>query len=357
LLSAYPTWPGGRLAVHLGGWVLLALLNGYVNLSSIVFEPHTVGYRTALEVLQWLLAYYAFDGLFVRQFVERKRWWGAVAFVVGYYLLQVGYVYGTAALIVGGVLVLKDPAFLPSWQQFYQQGLGLVFDRTVLLGALSSLALLPIALKAIKLLLERSLRRLKAQTEATRLEMEVLKAQVSPHFLFNTLNNVYALALKDDARTAEVIRRLRALLGYVLRQTPVERVPIQEEIEFIQAYLDLERIRHGKRVTLDWQTHLNGQETRLIPPLLLLPFVENAVKHGLNRSVGTVFARFSVDVVGDAFQFQASNSLPTVPAPQPGGLGLRNVRQRLALLYPNRHALHVEPTADEFRVRLTLTLD
>ncbi len=356
-LTFYNARPRLRIGVHLGGWIALGCLNSFANLSHVVFEPQHTGYRTAMEIGQWLLVYYAFAGLFIRLGIERRQWVGIVLFLLVYYLSQVAYTYATAMLVVQGTLIPKSPLIFQFWEATYKKGVTVLVSGNHLAGMISSLATLPITLKAVKFLAERTIRRVNLEQQTLQLELDVLKAQVSPHFLFNTLNNVYSLALKKDPHTAGTIRRLRALMAYILHQTQAVRVPIREELTFIEAYLELERIRHGKRATIELLSDLRGNDQRMIPPLLLLPLVENAVKHGLNRSVGPVFARFTISVINGRFHFLASNTLPTVETKQPGGLGLQNIRQRLVLLYPYRHALRVAQTTTQFEVTLTLELD
>lgn len=190
------------------------------------------------------------------------------------------------------------------------------------------------------------------------IELQVLKAQIHPHFLFNTLNNLYSLTLKQSPRAPEMALKLKSLLQYMIYECSTPRVPLEKEIEFIKNYIALEKLRYGSRLTVSIQ--VNGEiSTTFIAPLLLIPFVENAFKHGAAKQIDSAFIKLTITVNDDLLLFRLENSLsePSDNEIRQGqGLGLMNVRKRLALLYPNTHGLAIQTTASLFMVELNLTL-
>ncbi|RYY64282.1 MAG: histidine kinase [Chitinophagaceae bacterium] len=192
------------------------------------------------------------------------------------------------------------------------------------------------------------------QADKWRLELEGLKAQVQPHFFFNTLNNLYALSLQGSPRTPVMIAHLSGIMRYVLYEAQSTQVPLSKEIAFLQSFIDLEKIRHSNED--DIRFAVQGQpEGRLIEPLLLLPLVENCFKHSLQQRIPGNRVELLLQVTEGELVFQTSNLKAAPAAPSgPGGIGLQNVRKRLELLYPGRHSLDVLDESGRFTVTLTL---
>lgn len=189
------------------------------------------------------------------------------------------------------------------------------------------------------------------QADKWRLELEGLRAQVQPHFFFNTLNNLYALSLQGSPRTPVMIAHLSGIMRYVLYEAQSSQVPLAKEIAFLHSFIDLERIRHDNEDGIRFLVQ-GTPEGRLIEPLLLLPLVENCFKHGLQQGNPV---ELLLQVSDAELVFQTSNAKPATGAGSaPGGIGLQNVRKRLELLYPGRHQLDVLEESGRFTVTLTL---
>jgi hypothetical protein len=193
--------------------------------------------------------------------------------------------------------------------------------------------------------------------ENYRARLQLLKAQIQPHFLFNTLNNLYALTLKQSDRAPEVVDRLTGLLQFVVEQGNAPLVSLRDEADLLKNFLALERLRYGERLTLQFQAE-NMPTTGRIAPLLLLPLVENAFKHGAAEQLGETFINISLTVQDGWFTCVIINSKNANPAQKvsSSGIGLANVRQRLQLLYPQRHHFQMEAQDETFTVRLSLLL-
>ena len=187
-------------------------------------------------------------------------------------------------------------------------------------------------------------------------ELQLLRAQVHPHFLFNTLNNLYALTLKQSDQAPLVVERLTGLLHFVLKQGTAPLVSLPDEVTLLRNYVALEQLRYGERLTLEFRAEGITPAAR-IAPLLLLPLVENAFKHGAAEQVGAARISIALAVANGWFTCVVENTKNAGPVPGAGaGIGLRNVRQRLELLYPQRHRLQVRAEDDTFAVCLALRL-
>jgi len=188
-------------------------------------------------------------------------------------------------------------------------------------------------------------------------ELQLLKAQIHPHFLFNTLNSLYALTLKQSSQAPVVVERLTGLLQAVLHQGSAPLVPLADEVTLLRNFIALERLRYGERLTVEFDAE-GLPAMGHIAPLLLLPLVENAFKHGAAEQLGRANICIALAAQGTTFSCLIVNSknAEESPAVPPTGIGLRNVRQRLQLLYPQQHRLDVEARPDTFTVRLTLPL-
>ncbi|QJD81569.1 sensor histidine kinase [Spirosoma rhododendri] len=188
------------------------------------------------------------------------------------------------------------------------------------------------------------------------LELGYLKSQINPHFLFNVLNSVYALTEEDCPPAAQLVHQLSGLMQYTLYETAEPTVPLQKELQFIRDYIALEKTRTGKRVDLQVSLPATVSDSVHIVPFLLIPFVENAFKHGVQRSARKSWIKLAVVVDKAGLQLTISNSKPVTPEASIGGLGLVNVRKRLALLYPG-HVLQVVNEPDCYQVDLALPFD
>lgn len=185
-------------------------------------------------------------------------------------------------------------------------------------------------------------------------ELSFLKSQVHPHFLFNTLNNLYALTLIKSDKTPDVVLKLSGLLDYMIYKSNEKFVLLSKELEILKNYIELEEIRYNKR--LDLKHELVGEPgAHKIAPLILLPFIENSFKHGASNDRTNPKIRIRVEVQADCLLLQVENStLGTKKKDETlsEGIGLKNVQRRLELIYPDAHTLKIEKTNEVFKVNL-----
>ena len=186
-------------------------------------------------------------------------------------------------------------------------------------------------------------------------ELNALKHQLNPHFLFNTLNNLYALALKKSDKTPEVIGKLSDIMDYLLYRCGEKYVPLNKEVELLENYLALEKIRYGSRVSTNFIAQV--EHDVLIAPLLLLTFIENAFKHGVKQEIQQADINIELYVKEHEINFHICNTIPeTKPFDrmEKGAIGLSNVRQQLQLLYPSAHDLKTIDHGNSYEVHLKL---
>ena len=191
--------------------------------------------------------------------------------------------------------------------------------------------------------------------EKVKAELSYLRSQINPHFFFNTLNNLYGLALKKSDKTPEVVMKLSELMSYVLYDADKETVPLTKELDQVERYIALEQIRYENRFDVQFKTE--GEVDHFpIPPLILLPFVENSFKHGVNKTTKDGRVNILVSVNDQAFEFTIRNSIPknNSEAKKTGGLGISNVKKRLELLYGDNQQLECTEKENEYIVKLTI---
>ncbi|HFA51515.1 MAG TPA: histidine kinase [Bacteroidetes bacterium] len=198
------------------------------------------------------------------------------------------------------------------------------------------------------------------QTQTMQSELRFLKSQINPHFLFNTLNSLYALTLKKSDKAPDIVLKLSEMMRYMLYECNEPEVQLSKEVSYIANYLELEKLRQGKSMDISFK--VDGAITdQRIAPLMFIPFIENCFKHGLGNHISKGFVRISLKVAGNEVEARIENSKPeSMPKPRKarsGGIGLVNVRRRLDLLYPGSYSLDIEDSPNTYAVRLKILLD
>jgi LytS/YehU family sensor histidine kinase len=196
-----------------------------------------------------------------------------------------------------------------------------------------------------------------AGRERSESELRFLRAQMNPHLLLNSLNNVYSYALERSERAPEMILKLAGVLRYMLYEASDELVSLRRELDYIRDYFDLQRLAIEGRGTASLE--IVGDPARLtIAPLVLIVFVENCFKHAV-ETTERIFVRASIRIEDGVLLLETHNNLPdpTLQQSTPGGIGLDNVQRRLELLYPDQHALDATKGSESFDLRLKLMLD
>jgi two-component system LytT family sensor kinase len=188
-------------------------------------------------------------------------------------------------------------------------------------------------------------------------ELHFLKSQINPHFLFNTLNNIYGLSLKKSDNAPDVILKLSSILRYLLYDSNVKLVPFEKEQEIMQAYIDLELLRLPADGSFKFE--INADRFYNIPPLIWLPILENTFKHSTAVITDLYFIDYSFTIMDNQVRIYSSNNYKASPNKEraaSGGIGLVNLRKRLELLYPDRHSILVKEEANAFIAEVKIAL-
>lgn len=217
----------------------------------------------------------------------------------------------------------------------------------------------PVSLKLILDIIRASTRTLRLERDNLNLEVSFLRSQLNPHFLFNTLNNIYSLSIRNDALASDLIMHLSEMMRYTLYDSNTDKVPLDMEAEFLKNYVELESVRYGKNASIQFECNTDQMEALTIAPLLMFPFVENAFKYSHSTTAEKCWIHASLEVEGRQLKFEISNSKGAIPESKKvqGGIGLSNTRKRLILLYPAQHTLFIENNPEYYKVVLTLTLN
>lgn len=204
---------------------------------------------------------------------------------------------------------------------------------------------------------ELEARKKEMENEKLMAELNFLKAQINPHFLFNTLNNLYYLAYSKSENTTEVIAKLSQMMRYMIYDSNHPKVLLSKEIEYMQSYIGLERMRLNNQIPIEFEVKGNVENV-WITPLIFITFLENAFKHGVSNNNPNAWVNISIELEGKECVYIVKNSKPTVKneTGEKSGIGLQNVKRRLELSYPDKHQLKIEDTPEVHKVQLNLTL-
>ncbi len=378
-----------RLARHIAFWVVWSLIfflffhlplraiHGW-NLNNAnsgirefgawwLLKMWVVNVMLAVVVPQMLFTYTLFYYILPRYFYQKRKFFvraGVVTLFVGIYLIVSGY-FMELIRLVHYIIGRKEDS--TQW----------TFNNLFFVALRNALTSLPIVLGLA--LLIRSLKRwwLKEKEarymaeEKIKAELQLLKAQVHPHFLFNTLNNIYFFTLTGSSKAPEMIKKLSDLLHYILNECNQPWVPLEKEIKMIKDYIALEKIRYGEQMDLSVELpeslDLGGGPSSgwYVAPLLLIPFVENSFKHGASKMLKQPHIKLRISIENSTLHFFIANDKPLENegkslynhfSKPSGQIGLKNVKKRLQLVYPDQHELNIISEPQNFTVYLNIRL-
>ncbi len=314
------------------------------------FEFFTDGLYMIPEILAaYAVAYWVLPGVFYR----RRYVSAGVAF------LLIGYL----ACVLGRIFIVKiDEPLAGVKAKAYETYWAIFTDIPKLLYVyffqIFSLVFLFLCLKTIKDQLLMQKRTLMLEKEKAETELKLLKTQLNPHFLFNTLNNIYSLSFTSPARTSESIARLADILDHILYRANQPQVPLAAEIALVRNYIELEKLRYDNRLKVNFACAIDREI--MIAPLVLLSLVENAFKHGASNDAGEPVIDIDLLVKGGRFCFGISNSIvdreENMGSASTERIGLNNLQRQLNHIYGRDHELRVWRQDDRFHVRLTIEL-
>ena len=230
-------------------------------------------------------------------------------------------------------------------------------DVVMLLFNMFFVVFIAIAIKFYKRWSEIDYREQKVQKEKVEAELQMLKTQINPHFLFNTLNSIYVLAMKNSDQTAHMVMKLSDILDYILYKIDSPRIPVSTEIQILENYIELEKIRFTDRVNLSLSTGFKSKDIQ-IPPMLIIPFIENAFKHGVAKSLEKSWINISIQETGQMMNIAVSNSKGQNPTKsETGGIGLVNIKKRLEILFHDSYILDISEKINSYDVFLSIPIN
>lgn len=329
---------------HIVFWVVHVLIFSFLfkspeqsywsmHLLSLLWVPAFILY--GYPIMYWLIPHYLFKEKYVL-FSMALVFWG----VFGYFL---NYFFRAYVLFpVSDILDYKSTNRNPWATNSY-------LAMNVMAGFGSMIVL-------FKNWMEKQRAFLTAEKEKMNAELQLLKAQVHPHFLFNTLNNIYSFSLENSPKTPLMVLQLSSLLSYVLYDCSANEVLLEKELEIMKNYIELEKERYGNK--LDVSVNLEGEiKGQYIAPLLLLPFLENAFKHGTSEQLEKPWLSMDVSVKQQVLHCKIVNSKEDEARHGTNGIGISNVKKRLVYLYAGKHELKLMDEGSFFVVSLLLELN
>jgi sensor histidine kinase YesM len=331
--------PGTRNYQELGP-VLFFIKAFFVNSLFGVIAPQ-IAFTYVL--IYWLLPNYYFK--------KRNRFTSGIATIgvlLIFYFVAIAFKYSPS---IYNEIMNTTPSGYPGFGSMMKV---VVVDQLSSLPIITGIALM---IKLIKRWWNKMKETEQLTKEKVKAELQLLKSQVHPHFLFNTLNNIYYFTISGSPKAPEMIKKLTDLLNYILHECNHPLVPLEKEIKMIHDYMDLEKIRYGDQMNMS--VELPGDcKHKMIAPLLLIPFVENSFKHGTSKVLSDAFIKLIMRINENTLYFSLSNNKPKAfePIKGKGNFGLMNVKKRLELLYPGDHVLLINEESEVFTIELQIQL-
>ncbi len=329
--------PLNKILLHILFWIIVIT---YFAWGFGFNKNYRASFINALFYLPgFMLMVYSLIYFLIPTYLIKKKFWYFFTGLLVVVLLCIGYAW-LAQLTISANVVF--------------QGMTMATGRAILpfihVGGIA------ISIKLLKYWYVQKQQTIEAQQQKTVAELQLLKSQVHPHFLFNTLNNLYSLVLEQSPKAPEIVLKLSDLLRFMIYESNVPLIPLSKEISLLQEYISLEQLRYGDR--LDVSITVNGNiENKQITPLLLLPLIENAFKHGTSNQVDQCWISFDLHVTEESINFKLVNSKDKKQESfigKPGGMGLQNVKKRLDLLYAGNYLFETSAHDEVFIVHLIL---
>jgi two-component system LytT family sensor kinase len=354
----YKGWTRAGFHLILLAGILLLTISAYLPWffypSSALSYPFRMYASPVLRDSICIIFQYYFLVFLFRNYI-RKPWYLTGGLVLFYILLFTLYYYLSLAVKQYGSLPDDYSGAITHFENYsYWDALAHPTTFFHLLFIIER-AFYPLAIKLLIEIYRRQVRNAKLQEKYVRLELDFLKSQVNPHFLFNVLNSIYSLTEEDNPRAAQIVQQLSVMMRYSLYETSGTFVPLEKELDFIRNYVALEQLRTSKRLTLETHFPKEVNQAVAVAPFILITFVENAFKHGVEATAKKSWVTIDITLNGTELELSVKNSKPVRGKSDNGGLGLANVGKRLALLYPE-HELNIRETKEEYAVFLKLTL-
>ena len=333
------------IALHLAAWVLLFslpfLLHPSYEANAAHKEQHNNDFNSFVKYiltdLLWISFFYLNAYMLIPKFIYKKKYWEYSLLQIAIIVILVVSDWILFQLLITGRTFQLRPAILFA-----------IFPYLFILAASTAFQMIRDKMKAEQFIKEK-------ENENLKTELSFLRSQVSPHFMFNVLNNMVALARKKSELLEPSLIKLSSLMRYMLYEADEEKVPLEKETEYLQSYIDLQQQRFGKNVTVNFSSN-QPDKNYDIEPMLLIPFVENAFKHGTGM-IDNASIDIDLKAKHNVLYFNVRNKYNPESVEikdKTSGIGMTNVRRRLNLLYGGNHSLLVSKNDGWFMISLQL---
>ena len=328
-----------QIVVHISLWILLYGLTFYPILNDARPIPSDVFPKIIVIIILFYFNYF----YLVPEFLLKKS-------VLSYLMISLGLLIISALLLIH----FYEPRFPENFFMDWERPRGIMimpyYRSFVSLG-------IPYVISAILRMYVEWKRnenlRLSVEKESIKSELQFLKAQLNPHFLFNSLNTIYALSVKKSPDTSEAIVDLSELMRYMIYEADKDLVPLNKELDYIKSYIQLQRLRLSDSENVSLK--ITGEDRgRAVPPLLFISFIENAFKYGTDYK-GKTYVKIALIITDTSVYLNVKNKIGVFKEPtKNSGIGLENIRNQLELIYPGLHNLEVDNDGKDYEVSLTI---
>lgn len=337
------------ILLHLGYWMIYTLLL-VVMLAGMLIDRHPGNvnkftlavFMFGFTVLPGLVAFYGFYTLLFTRLLQKKKL---------LLLFVFGILVAFAGALAGGVFM----SLAINLKIMFADGFRSAWAETLMMGFIALIhGIIALVMRGFiswygDIQLKEELNRKNYETE-----LALMKAQINPHFLFNTLNNIDVLIRKDPDKASEYLNKLSDIMRFMLYETKTEKIPLEKELAYIEKYVELQRIRTSNPDYVSYSVK-GDPSAHSIDPMFFIPFIENAFKHTENKKAAQAI-RIAFEIEKDRLLFSCENKYAGSPQQKPeyGGLGSELIRKRLALLYPSKHRLTISDVNEIYRVQLEI---
>ncbi|MBQ4821953.1 histidine kinase [Aquimarina sp. MMG016] len=334
-----------RIAKHIVYWIGLIIFFG------VTWGTHDNDYSRSFIIQSFglparMILVYVSIYILIPKFFLKKQF---IAFIISYILLLL---FCSICIQRPIIYFHVEPSYFPGWQS---QGYFTITELMNTVLDVNIAAIIPLGVNFFKFYYNSQQKALTLQKEKLEAELNQLRNQVHPHFLFNTLNNLYALIIKKSDLAGQSVLKLSQLMRYMLYEANVPKVFISKEIEYLRNYVDLEKIRFDKNVDISFNSEIDKDYE--ISPFLLIPFVENAFKHGTSCTQNSwVVINLVVKQYQLVLQVENGKNQNSKEQTTDSGIGFSNVEKRLDLLYKDKHTLVIKDNELSYEVFLKLNL-
>lgn len=355
--------PKFRIRRHLAFWAFWGIFQGF--LYSFLAMYSSTGYLKRLPVSMLDSFIFMFAHMFlaysliyivIPRFLLKQKYWHTAAWTIIFFFLTAGI---STVLSIFVIDPLRASLLGDVYSKSIYRQSAVNIHLSLLAGLRGGLTIggIAAAIKLMKYWYVKEQRNLQLQKENAESQLQLLKAQVHPHFLFNTLNNIYSYTQNTSPVASKLVTRLSDLLRFILYEASQPLVPLEKELKMIRDYIDLEKVRYGNKLDLDIQLP-EKTNSLYIAPLLLLPLIENCFKHGTSNALEQPWISLHINLQDTQMQMKLLNGkINPLKEVNPQGIGIQNVEKRLNLICPEKYELIITNDEEVFIVNLKIDLE